>query len=206
MCEAVGADPLRLERCPQCGYQLDGLPAEGACPECGRRYDQSVVFFYGWARGSYTDVATARPWALGLMLLAAVAIVWNWVRSPGPRDLIDMIFPAAAAFLLCHGLWRRWSNPLPAPIQVRLSAAGCCQLNNPRNLHFAEFEPWSEAHGIRIKPLGGGRARLRFVYRWKWPGSSRIPVDAEVLCTPQQADALRRRIERWRAAAATAAV
>jgi len=29
--------------CPQCGYDLRALPEEGACPECGIRYEHAAV-------------------------------------------------------------------------------------------------------------------------------------------------------------------
>jgi DNA-directed RNA polymerase subunit RPC12/RpoP len=31
-------------RCPACGYGLRGLPAEGFCPECGRRYRKQDLY------------------------------------------------------------------------------------------------------------------------------------------------------------------
>jgi len=31
-------------RCPACGYRLRGLPAEGFCPECGRRYRKQDLY------------------------------------------------------------------------------------------------------------------------------------------------------------------
>lgn len=44
-------DPLRLDRCPDCGYLLCGLPARGLCPECGFAYDPSMIVLYGWEKG-----------------------------------------------------------------------------------------------------------------------------------------------------------
>ncbi len=29
--------------CPACRYRLDGLPAQGACPECGRLYTHTAL-------------------------------------------------------------------------------------------------------------------------------------------------------------------
>ncbi len=36
---ADGSEILQLKECPQCGYDLGGLPREHACPECGFEYD-----------------------------------------------------------------------------------------------------------------------------------------------------------------------
>lgn len=40
-------DILRLHRCPQCGYDLTGLPREGKCPECGFAYDAMMFSLLG---------------------------------------------------------------------------------------------------------------------------------------------------------------
>jgi hypothetical protein len=34
--------------CPNCKYDLEGLPAKGICPECGRVYGEKVVLRVGW--------------------------------------------------------------------------------------------------------------------------------------------------------------
>ncbi len=39
----LGFAPLETVCCPQCGYQLIGLPAEGHCPECGCCYDADSI-------------------------------------------------------------------------------------------------------------------------------------------------------------------
>lgn len=41
---AHDSTPLRLNACPQCGYDLRGHARDGACPECGARYDESMFF------------------------------------------------------------------------------------------------------------------------------------------------------------------
>jgi uncharacterized OB-fold protein len=51
MPEAALQDPLRLQKCPKCGYALEGLAPEGVCPECGASYDQSEVVLHGYGAG-----------------------------------------------------------------------------------------------------------------------------------------------------------
>ena len=52
---------LRLDVCPGCAYQLEGLPPERVCPECGRAYDQKTIILYGWAAGSKAGAGNANP-------------------------------------------------------------------------------------------------------------------------------------------------
>ena len=73
--QTVG-DPLRLVICPRCGYSLQGLPDEGVCPECGRRYDPRTVVLFGWARGAKATAVTAQPWvAAGLLAMNSVWLI-----------------------------------------------------------------------------------------------------------------------------------
>jgi len=44
-------DVLRLRRCPECGYDLSGLPADHRCPECGFDYDRSMFAIPAWRPG-----------------------------------------------------------------------------------------------------------------------------------------------------------
>ena len=75
---APSENPLRVEVCPDCGYSLEGLPEEGHCPECGRRYDSSLIVLYGWGRDDHANVGNCTPETLvgyavmGGILLAAL--------------------------------------------------------------------------------------------------------------------------------------
>src|SRR5580765_3485769 len=62
---------LALTICPNCGYSLEGLASEGACPECGRTYAPGEIVLYGYGRGQHENVRTTRP----------RRVVWIWFCS-----------------------------------------------------------------------------------------------------------------------------
>src|SRR5438105_4008903 len=51
---------LALDRCPDCGYSLMGLPDHGRCPECGHLYEPTDIVLYGWAQGPHVNGANER--------------------------------------------------------------------------------------------------------------------------------------------------
>jgi hypothetical protein len=121
------SDPLRLSECPTCRYSLQGLPAEGVCPECGSPYDQATVVLYGWARGeratlsnSGTAAAVAQTafWAF-LWWLLFRGDIWSAASLVGFSILVGL--PALVA------VWSRWRVPGAELAQVRFSAEGCAQ-------------------------------------------------------------------------------
>jgi hypothetical protein len=67
---AIDEATVRLvDICPDCGYSLIGSPVEGACPECGRRYDQRVLILHGSAVGTRATLENASPRSLIWLLI-----------------------------------------------------------------------------------------------------------------------------------------
>lgn len=66
-------------RCIECGYDLRGLTAEGACPECGKQIGLSLRWHELSRSGKGPPLSMAAP---------------AWVRSLGTACLL---FVAAAA-------------------------------------------------------------------------------------------------------------
>jgi hypothetical protein len=58
---------------------------------------------------------------------------------------------------------------------------------------------WAKVNRVDIQRLAEGRYRLKIGRRRNWIGfEPMLRVDAEIQCTDEQADALRRRIDQWR--------
>jgi hypothetical protein len=194
------SDPLRLAQCPGCGYSLAGLPGEGACPECGRRYDPSVVVLFGWGCGSHSNLRTApAPVALRMAILLCaftlIPLIFTLrLRSP---------LPAAGLIGLCGAvialaLWQRARSQVTGAVQVYLNAKGCAQLDDTSNGASPAMTPWDRIGDVRLGAAGEGRWRLRAIPAGPWWLPRIEPVDAEVPLTAGQAEELTRRIRAWR--------
>ncbi len=100
------ADCLRPEYCPDCGYILRGLPAEGRCPECGFAYGGDGIVLYGsgtaWRQEAPPLGALANILlALGAATLCTVYLVFR--VNPGILFMCMM----AWLFLLHTFEWLR---------------------------------------------------------------------------------------------------
>jgi hypothetical protein len=199
--QSVTDGPLRLGICPGCGYVLNGLPDEGLCPECGREYDQRTVVLYGWSRGLHANVTTSSARvALGLWAMSSIGLIGQVFNPTMPRGLVV----GMTAFWLGTSAWTLWmrqsDRDTPGRIQVHLSDGGCVQLNHPPK-PATDVVPWGRIDDVMFGELAPGRYRLRLRCRgsfWKLDQLTNNPVDAEVQCTFEQADALRERIAYWR--------
>ena len=190
---------LPLDVCPGCAYQLQGLPPEGVCPECGRPYDQNVVFLYGWARGSKADPGNAKGWhALALAALPLLFCVAQVYRGFRRGDYIRMVLYGTWAAMIVALVWRRFTFRGPGLAQVRLGAAGCVQADSTAEADAATPTAWDKVEAVTLERAGDELWHLRLAGRASWWGSGTAYVDAEVKCGDARAEALRERIEGWR--------
>lgn len=78
--------------CLACGYALDGIPAPGACPECGQRFPAAYLVLGGIVQGSSRNRGRSALW-IGL------GAAWYILGSFGIM-LAIMISPALALALV----------------------------------------------------------------------------------------------------------
>jgi hypothetical protein len=128
---APAGNPLRLEVCPDCGYNLDGLPDGSVCPECGRAYDASLIVLYGWGRGDHADFANCTPETLmGYLLMGGITtICLTLLMSDAP---LLVLFFLAFCGIMSLNLLRRFGVSYPGLVQMRLRDAGCEQRDDLR--------------------------------------------------------------------------
>ena len=92
-------DPL----CGNCGYSLLGLPATGACPECGHPFSQDLIVITGWGRRE--TLANASPHRIFILTAPFIFLLFAiWLR--GVR-FAWILIPALAALGLVL-IYRRW--------------------------------------------------------------------------------------------------
>ncbi len=64
--------------CERCGYVIEGLPHEGACPECGKAIAESLP-----------ERRVGTPWQRGPSMVSLFATAWFTVRHPyGTLDVM----------------------------------------------------------------------------------------------------------------------
>jgi len=166
-------DFLRLKECPQCGYDLAGLPREHACPECGFEYSAEIFDLCG----THNDIHATRWW-LPLPLFGigiVVAIVQAWI---GASPWIFVAAVAVMGVVLCTiwlVVWRIISRKSRRRSTYLFGPGGVV---GPR--HFDEYE-WSELGRATAIPICDGQWRVSVPAArvwWRYLGPR--PVDLVV--------------------------
>jgi hypothetical protein len=187
-------DLFRLEFCLGCGYRLEGLPAEGTCPECGKEYDRSRIVLFGYGRGTRADHVARRPWAIAILgVLTFVPIYFAWHLGMTVLAFVNVL-NVPLFFLTVR---RRIKNVLPGTARVEFSETEGCRQLDIRSFRPNPFTPWSKIGEGHVRSTGNGKCRLWVgskVGRWRPPV---VAVEADVDASVEKSVALRNQIKRW---------
>ncbi len=188
-------DPLRLDRCPECGYLLTGLPDQGICPECGTAYHPDMIVLYGWAQHVRGNEATRRHgrrwWVWAVLGWLLILLLFNWIAIIIlPAWLISMSAPPSQA-----------CSPMPPhPCSLRLVPEGFAQRDGVGPVKLRRWRPnWRQ---LIFMPAGPGRWSIRSWHHMHIVLCGSRTVDFEFSCDAQTAERIQDRVHMWQSQAA----
>lgn len=159
-----GFPPDRQLNCPECDYLLTGLPAAGACPECGLEYDAHTYVHIGNANDAepgFFSVALGELFGYAFVVSIVLWFVDKWLFVAG--ILITIAILAVAMFLD----WGKLTAPaviIVGPNQMRYRRP-----SGPfQSARWADIEqlrlrtPWFGEKSLMIRQKDGTRHTLQF--------------------------------------------
>lgn len=195
-------DPLRLDRCPDCGYLLTGLPEQGMCPECGFQYNGQMIVLYGWLRRSamqdWPPLMYLLFYGAAAGLLFALQALVRWAGLGSRRPLTSMIWAVAMVFMAVAHQYRKRrlaEEGLAGGRQLRVFPEGFAARMDCGPV---KLQPWQPDTQHILKPRKNGIYRLKISSTGTW-GSTEAAI--EFKCRPEDADRLAQRIESYAEAA-----
>jgi hypothetical protein len=136
----LSSQPRNTERCPLCGYLLEGLPDSGLCPECGQAYDQCQIIIEGWFADASNGamLASRRPTLLVGMLFSGLCNIYIfWIALHGQLRWLACV-PFVAS-IICYLLTRPKPEDVP-PVQLILSPHGYLAQIHPAAKHLQTMQ------------------------------------------------------------------
>ena len=173
-------------RCWSCGYRLQGLAAEGICPECGQPYRPDQIVLSGWGAGQMETLTTARPgrrtWIASSSAFLIMTIVLFQLR--GAHRLSTLLWLATMALVLGQQFYRRrkLQSEFDMPANVMLSRGGFVQ---QEGFGKVRLKSWTYSTTVELIARAGGCHRLTI----RWGGAPMACLDFD--CAPEQAAQLR---------------
>ena len=189
----AGDDPreiLRLERCPDCGYDIAGLPPNHRCPECGFAYDESMLMLAVWPE----NVSRPKGWELPIyiILIGASGIAGLALLAAGRKSWLLL----GTAGMLGLALWSWWQRRRKQLRGEGIATVLICRagIGYRSGGAMPPLRPWSSFRKVQFRRVGHGLWRLRASWRW-WRWSIRSPIVAYVECSDEEGRLLSERLE-----------
>lgn len=177
---------VRLNRCPQCGYDLTALPASHTCPECGLKYDQSMFILEGW------NLPSLRHSPIKLVLFCGVlAILLLMCRGwlGWSYGLLGTLFFIAAVVYIGVHIYLKWRDDSGSRALARylIASQGVGRLGG-------KVYPWRDYSHLMLIPDGVSGYRLHLYPSW-WKLFGPPFVNAHIKGTEHEAEAIRDEIQ-----------
>jgi hypothetical protein len=145
---------LRLHRCPECEYDLTGLPAAHRCPECGFEYDETMFDLPAWWPSILERHLSSFESVLAQVIIVPLIVVALWAPI-SPCAVFLLILLAGGVVSAVRHRKRRGHIP---EIVFLMKADGLAIRRSAAKA--AACEPWSAFRGVRVKRLRGSCWRL----------------------------------------------
>jgi hypothetical protein len=203
------ADLFVLRECPQCSYDLKGLPREHLCPECGLVYDTSMFVVDAWTKEDFhlpeTQLLLAKTWRtrVGPLLRSGLGIAYfgilGWViyALPGFTFLGVILGIAIAGTAWRTVLIRSANASRRGTVRWVFSLDGVAQQTSNRPI---QWIPWERIRRFDIRAvqpeawrvrLGEGRFGLNLLRRGVGWLTGHAGFDGIVTLSRRQAALLR---------------
>ena len=162
----------RLERCPQCGYELQGSPPTGICPECGGLYDCSRIVLHGYARRPFARICNMSVSHLFVQIplsLLPVGFIYYSVFGTG---FYGNNIASSIALVAC-GVWPaqlllellvRSTNGRPWLVRIDFTPRGMCQIDD-FDPHASPYVVLSFARAIFVPAIIAGALMWHCLFR-----------------------------------------
>ena len=172
----------RPEHCLSCGYSLEGLPAPGACPECG------LEFYGGISSIRIAGVAKRGPgpkWRKPVWVVLFIA-TFLWVQGIGVMWMTGMLwlslllFAAIVAGMVAMGVTAKQGSV--GSEYFSITEAGFGRIPTGEKARLTEFVPWGEGTpAVRIERVGKYWAKIHLV-RKTTDAKPEVLLDAGFRC------------------------
>lgn len=179
-------DPIWTDRasiCVACGYSLEGLPAPGACPECGSAYDARQLILAGVPNSnSGSSIPRRLAWAAVVVIGVAHTLLWPVQLALNWTVLVAVTagLAGAVAYLLVTGPRDRGGTE-----RFVVTPAGIWRTPPSANLtetgRGSALVPWEGADGVESKRISAVWRRLRIGHR-SGGRLGRVVFDAGIRC------------------------
>ncbi len=189
-------DILRLKECPECGYDLTGLPAKHSCPECGFAYDASTFVLNGHVPSRIRDALRGALAVIMILAALGVAVLIFYRKCAVGRP---SVLPALIAFFAVPVLSVLGFGSLMSLLDRRRLRAGkgnvtitiaATWFSLRKRGNDAQHFLWSDFSDVSMRQISRSICRIRYVPRdFNTPRTSNLT--ATIAATNNEAGLIR---------------